>query len=73
MNSHGIHGQYINDAADRVHRANAKWWISLVCKHCKDIPGSGNCVSPRGHEFEPLERNVGEMLMLVVSELAEAL
>lgn len=44
----------LNDYANEVHEANAKWWISLK-------------------DGLPLERNVGELLMLVTSELAEAM
>lgn len=44
----------LNTLADRVHEANAKWWLDL-------------------QTGQPIKRNVGELLMLVVSELAEAL
>jgi len=44
----------LNALADRVHEANAKWWIDL-------------------ETGRPLKRNVGELLMLSVSELAEAM
>jgi len=46
-------GHLLTVLANRVHDANAKWWIDI---------SSG----------EPLTRNVGELLMLTVSELAEA-
>jgi NTP pyrophosphatase (non-canonical NTP hydrolase) len=54
MSIYGNHEHFINDAALRVHEANAKWWVNL-------------------ETGEPLQRNIGEMLMLVTSELAEAL
>lgn len=44
----------LNELAQRVHAANARWWIDLK---------TGAVI----------ERNVGELLMLVTSELAEAL
>jgi len=44
----------LNDYAERVHKANEKWWIDI-------------------NTGLPKDRNVGEMLMLCVSELSEAL
>jgi len=44
----------LNDYADEVHRANAKWWVSL-------------------DTGQPIQRNVGELLCLVHSEISEAL
>ena len=44
----------INDLAQQVHEANAKWWVDL-------------------HTGEPLNRNVGELLCLVHSEISEAM
>ena len=44
----------ITELANRVHKANEKWWVDL---------DTGTC----------LNRNVGELLMLTTSELAEAL
>src|SRR5271167_330913 len=44
----------INDLADEVHEANAKWWIDI-------------------NTGEPLDRNVGELLCLVHSEISEAM
>lgn len=44
----------LNDYADEVHKANAKWWIDI-------------------ETGEPLKRNKGEMQMLIVSEIAEAM
>lgn len=43
----------LNQLAQRVHKANMKWWQDPVTK-------------------EPIERNKGELLMLVITELAEA-
>lgn len=45
----------LNELRDYVHRANAKWWVSL------------------DDGVTPLKRNKGELLMLVVSEVAEAM
>jgi len=44
----------LNLLAERVHKANAKWWVDLDTN-------------------APIQRNVGELLMLAVSELSEAL
>lgn len=44
----------LDDLAQRVHRANHKWWVDL-------------------ETGEPIKRNVGELLMLTVTELSEAL
>jgi len=44
----------INDLADEVHEANAKWWVDI-------------------NTGEPLDRNVGELLCLVHSEISEAM
>lgn len=44
----------LNELADRVHQANAKWWQNL-------------------DTGARIDRNVGELLMLTVSELAEAM
>jgi nucleoside 2-deoxyribosyltransferase len=46
-------GHLLTALANRVHDANAKWWIDI-------------------DTHEPLKRNVGELLMLTVSELCEA-
>lgn len=53
MNANRTDGP-LNKLADRVHVANAKWWVDL-------------------DTGEPLKRNIGEMLMLCVTELAEAM
>ena len=44
----------INELCERVHRANAKWWVDL-------------------YTGAPIQRNVGELLCLVHSEISEAL
>lgn len=48
------HDKLLNEIAERVHKANEKWWVN---------PATG----------EKIQRNVGEMLMLCVSELSEGL
>lgn len=54
-----------------VHRANKNWWRDLT-KKCEPCGGTGcpEC-SGTGHPLK--ERNVGELLMLTTSELAEAM
>lgn len=44
----------LNEYAAECHKANHKWWVSIV-------------------DGSPLDRNKGELLMLVVSEIAEAM
>lgn len=68
----------LNDFADEVHRANRKWWcdINAPCKgECDGGETSmGNaCAICGGTGFQRKERNIGELLMLTVSELAEAM
>lgn len=46
--------ELINELANRVHAANARWW--------KDLETG-----------LPIKRNVGELLMLITSELSEAM
>ena len=48
-----LESAFINAIAERVHKANAKWWVTL--------------------DNEPLVRNRPEMMMLIVSEIAEAM
>lgn len=70
----------INSLVHLVHEANKKWWFDLTkpCHHledCKkmnftDCGGIGGC---GGDRFERKERNIGELLMLTVSELSEAM
>lgn len=74
----------LNDYAQKCHEANIKWWanVLLPCKQCK---GSGQmhypppaqeaetCDKCDGVGYEPKDRNTGELLMLCVSELAEAM
>lgn len=61
----------INALAAIVHRANKKWWLDLS-KPC--LAQHPSCEVCHGDGYAPLEnRNVGELLMLCVSELSEAL
>src|SRR5579862_9335858 len=53
-NLYQAHAERLNDIAERIHKANHKWWVDI-------------------NTGVPKERNVGEMLMLMVSELAEAM
>jgi hypothetical protein len=66
--------EYLNDMTRWVHEANKKWWVCLECFgtgqfdevkdyiKCDLCGGSGKA-----------SRNIGELLMLTVSELSEAL
>lgn len=75
----------LNDYAKEVHEANNKWWIDLSkpcihclgtgdCNHCcRIVPDEPYCKNCSGLGYEPLQRNIGELLMLCVSELSEAL
>lgn len=67
----------INELAESCHDANINWWLDLAkpCPTCKAFhadlnPGCDHC---HGRGFLPKDRNVGELLMLCVSELAEAM
>ena len=62
--------QFINLLTEQVHVANMKWWLDLSkpCKVC-----GPNCKNCGGYGYAKLERNVGEMLCLVHSEISEAL
>lgn len=70
----------LNDYVKEVHRANKKWWLDLT-KPCQACDGGkiqpvirDECFYCAGFCYEQLEqRNVGELLMLCVSELAEAM
>ena len=72
----------LNEIAARVHEANYKWWLDLGNK-CTTCDGTGKiayntmhslkCTDCRGYGFRKGPRNVGEMLMLCVSELSEAM
>lgn len=65
----------LNDYAIEVHKANQKWWLDLERPCLAHLGAEGliciNCYDGLGYEKK--ERNVGEMLMLAVSELSEAL
>lgn len=75
----------LNDYRDRCHEANRRWWLDLG-KPCENCDGSGkvtqkihvperqmDCPSCGGLGYLHKDRNLGELLMLAVSELAEAL
>lgn len=62
-----------NIQARRVHEANAKWWLGIhQCTKCGNALGD-RCINGGEHLHPRIERNVGELLMLCVSELSEAL
>ncbi len=62
----------LNKLSARCHEANKKWWLDLS-KPCDCPPFSASCPKCKGAGYPPKERNVGELLMLCVSELAEAM
>ena len=71
----------LSDLGDVIHRANSKWWvdINVTCGACHGYGHRGDtgvllpCEACKGTGHPVKERNVGEMLMLCVSELAEAM
>ena len=73
--------EILNTFAKQCHDANKRWWADLTskCPHCFDdgtvlrADGRFECERCDGVGFKRKERNVGELLMLCVSELAEAL
>jgi NTP pyrophosphatase (non-canonical NTP hydrolase) len=64
----------LNDLRDWCHEANKNWWIDLdhICHSCLYSPVEG-CKECNGTGHPLKRRNVGELLMLCVSELSEAL
>ena len=69
----------LNGLAEICHNANLKWWLDLEHR-CTDCGGHGHylstgtvCITCKGLGYPLKDRNVGEMLMLCVSELAEAM
>lgn len=63
----------INKMCKQVHKANEKWWLDLtkpIYKHQPDANGNFCAILIA---YERIERNVGEMLCLVHSEISEAL
>lgn len=61
----------LTDYAKECHQANIKWWLNLEapCTFCQTT----GCPACDGNGYMKKDRNLGEMLMLCVSELAEAL
>ncbi len=66
----------LNELSERCHEANKKWWLDLT-RECACMAFSGparpDCTYCEGSGYLPKKRNVGELLMLCVSELAEAM
>lgn len=69
----------LNDYAKQSHLDNIRWWVDIN-KHCSPCGGSGAgglhspvCKQCWGTGHPSHQRNVGELLMLCVSELAEAM
>ena len=69
----------LNEFSAWCHRANARWWLDLSrpCRACHGASarhGDVHCenCSDLGYE-QKTDRNVGELLMLCVSELSEAM
>lgn len=73
--------EVINLLCSDVHKANKKWWICLKCSSYgfteevahKDGPYKIQILCPFCHGTKKADRNVGEMLALVHSEISEAL
>jgi len=66
----------MNGLAEICHQANLKWWLDLSkpCGTCRGTSGVvAACLDCSGLGYARKERNVGELLMLIVSELAEAM
>lgn len=71
----------LNELSRICHTANRKWWLDLSkpCENCKAAGwvhtnfGEPDCPYCAGRGYAKKERNVGELLMLCVSELAEAM
>ncbi len=66
----------LNQISALCHKANIRWWLDLQqpCCACfgkpdEDLP----CEFCSGLKYARKDRNVGELLMLCVSELTEAL
>ncbi len=76
----------LNVLSKRCHEANIKWWLDLS-KRCPNCLGDGihtilaescspaeiKCIECKGLGYALKERNTAELLMLIVSELSEAL
>lgn len=76
----------INELCARVHKANAKWWVDLMKFPCGHCGGRGSKLEHWSQDnyrecsfcgglgsSVPLDRNVGELLCYVHSEISEAL
>jgi NTP pyrophosphatase (non-canonical NTP hydrolase) len=64
----------LNDYGRECHAANIKWWVDLQnpCAFCVGAY-TDDCAECHDTGFMPKDRNTGELLMLIVSELAEAM
>lgn len=77
-----IQAMQLNGFAKLCHEANKKWWLDLT-RACLICHGSGYTFLQPGHSvpcsgcsgegYERKNRNTGELLMLIVSEIAEAM
>lgn len=66
----------INSLVHLVHEANKKWWVCLQCEGSglqASMPGLGNFKCGVCKASGRKDRNIGELLMLTVSELSEAM
>lgn len=71
----------INSLCDEVHEANKKWWVCLECDPDGFTEATAYGIGPfkvriqcpKCNGTKRLTRNVGELLMLTVSELSEAM
>jgi hypothetical protein len=73
----------LNEYAAQSREDNDKWWHELICSHCgrklnkRKVCRTKICINyllPQEGIWAPCEdRNQGELLMLMVSELSEAM
>jgi NTP pyrophosphatase (non-canonical NTP hydrolase) len=71
-----LDAELINGLADECHEANMNWWLDLTRPCVCQIDGperTVTCQFCEGLGYAKKDRNVGELLMLCVSELAEAM
>lgn len=65
----------LNDYASEAHEANKRWWDCLYCEQLRFVTADdvSPMICPYCAGTGSQKRNLGELLMLAVSELAEAL
>lgn len=72
----------LNQMAAIIHKSNEQWWVRIGCTICEGYLEDKACVSTTcimygepqtGQVIPTIHRNKGELLMLTVSEIAEAM